>query len=215
VRIERTAPRTDALTAARAASLPQFRELFPAETLAPGQLVSVAQVTLLITELENADALYRELGDAPAFACIHEHFQALEQIVRGEGGAVVKTVQAGLIASFHDAVSAVRAALAMAPALAAAEHTSRLALHCGVHRGPALTATINDRLDFFGATVTAALHLPRCAPAGSVALSRPVANDVAVAEYLNANHFDPELVNVTDDNLPEPVVYVIETNRNS
>src|SRR5262249_11361746 len=42
VRIERTAPRTDALTAARTSSLALFRELFPAEILAPGQLIGLA-----------------------------------------------------------------------------------------------------------------------------------------------------------------------------
>src|SRR5262249_15744416 len=38
VRVERTTPRTDVLTAARASALALFRELFPTETLAPGQL---------------------------------------------------------------------------------------------------------------------------------------------------------------------------------
>src|SRR5205814_6291314 len=102
VRIERSAPRTDALTAARAAALPLFRELFPAETLAPGQLVSIAQLTLLVTELDDVEQLYRDLGDAEAFARLHEHFRLLDEAVRGEGGAVVKTVQGGLIASFAE-----------------------------------------------------------------------------------------------------------------
>ena len=43
-RLERAAPREDALTAARASTLALFRELFPGEILSPGQLVSVANV---------------------------------------------------------------------------------------------------------------------------------------------------------------------------
>ncbi len=56
IRVERASQRDDALTAARASSLATFRELFPAELLAPGLLVSVASVTLLVTAL----------GDGPA-----------------------------------------------------------------------------------------------------------------------------------------------------
>ena len=61
VRVERTAPRDDALTAARASSLAVFRELFPAEVLAPGQLVSVSNVTLLLTALDQPTSLYEAI----------------------------------------------------------------------------------------------------------------------------------------------------------
>src|SRR5262249_51037887 len=114
VRVERAAPRTDALTAARASALELFRELFPEETLSPGRPVSVATVSLLVTELEGAGALYAELGDARAFALLHEHFHGLRDRVRAEGGALVKTVGEGAVAAFTDPAAAVRAALALA-----------------------------------------------------------------------------------------------------
>src|SRR5262249_16127235 len=41
LRVERLAPRGDALTAARASALALFREIFPTEVLSPGQLVRV------------------------------------------------------------------------------------------------------------------------------------------------------------------------------
>ena len=77
VRVERTAMSADALTAARATSLALFRELFPGEILAPGQLATVSMVTLMVTALdpEQADALYRDLGDTGAFGVVHEHLQ--------------------------------------------------------------------------------------------------------------------------------------------
>src|SRR5262249_22969898 len=103
-RIERMAARDDALTAARASALALFRELFPGEVLSPGQLVSVANVALLATDLERAGSLYQELGDARAFALIHEHFRLLDERIRQEGGALVKTVGEGLLASFSDPV---------------------------------------------------------------------------------------------------------------
>ena len=103
VRIERTAARTDALTAARASSLALFRELFPGEVLSPGQLATVSTVTLMAVELDpaQADALYRDLGDARAFNVIHELFRLLDEAVRDAGGAVVKTVGEGVLAAFE------------------------------------------------------------------------------------------------------------------
>ena len=94
--LERRAPRPDradgrpddALTAARAASLALFRELFPGEVLSPGQLATVSTVTLLAAELDpaQADALYQDLGDARAFNVIHELFRLLGEAVRDAGG---------------------------------------------------------------------------------------------------------------------------------
>ena len=66
IRLERSATRNDALTAARATSMALFRELFPGEFLAPGRLATVSMVTLMVTALDpqQADSLYTELGDA-------------------------------------------------------------------------------------------------------------------------------------------------------
>jgi serine/threonine protein kinase/class 3 adenylate cyclase len=184
VRVERTAARGDALTAARASSLALFRELFPDEVLSPGRLVSVATVALLVTDLDGAGALYRDLGDAPAFALIHEHFCLLRDVVRSEGGALVKTVGEGIVAAFNDSLPAVRAALEMPGALAANEATRGLRLRAGVHRGPAQAATLNDQLDYFGSTVRQAAALPALARPGEVVLTPAAAGDPAVAALL-------------------------------
>ncbi|MFM7159717.1 MAG: hypothetical protein ACKO3P_04995, partial [Planctomycetaceae bacterium] len=60
-------------------------------------------------------------------------------------------------------------------------------LRVAVHRGPALVATINEHLDYFGATVHQSEQLLERAGAQStstqpvVLLSEPVASDLAVA----------------------------------
>jgi serine/threonine protein kinase/class 3 adenylate cyclase len=207
VRVERTAPRTNALTAARAASLPLFRELFPNETLAPGQLVGISQVTLLVTELENVSKLYRELGDAAAFARIHEHIRLLEDVIRREGGAVVKTVQGGVVATFNDAVSALRAAIEMPRTLSRSNDTKDLVIRCGVHRGPAYTATINDRLDYFGTTVSVAISLPGAANGRGIAMTRVVATDPEAREYLQERNIRLDLSECDDLGLAESFIY--------
>ena len=154
VRIERRASHPNALTAARAASLALFRELFPGEILAPGQLATVSTATLLITALDadQADALYHDLDDARAFNMIHEHFQRLAAAIRRGGGAVVKTMGEGVLAAFSDVAAAVRTALELPQELAGSETTRRLRLRVGVHRGRMLATTLNDQLDYFGTT---------------------------------------------------------------
>lgn len=181
VRVERTAPRADALTAGRAWSLALFRQLYPGEILASGQLISVATMTLLTTHLEAIGELYREWGDVRAAALVHEHFRLLEEHIRQEGGALVKTSNAGLLAVFHETASAVGAALEMQPLLRRTPATRALRLGVGVHRGPAVAATLNDRLDYLGSVVDLSMELARHASEGEVLLSQTVAADPQVA----------------------------------
>jgi serine/threonine protein kinase/class 3 adenylate cyclase len=184
VRLERTATRDDALTAARAATMAIFRQLFPGEVLAPGQLVNVATVTLLVTDLADAARLYDAHGDAAAFAIIHEHFRLLADRIAHEGGAVIKTVHEGLIAAFSNPVAAIRAALALQSCLKSGETTRELELRIGVHRGPAMAATINDHLDYFGRTVRAAMALAGRARGGDLLVSEDTWNDASAGELI-------------------------------
>jgi serine/threonine protein kinase/class 3 adenylate cyclase len=193
VRVERAAPRDDALTAARASALALFRELFPGEILSPGQLISVATVALLVTELEGAGELYARMGDARAFAVIHEHFRLLRERIAAEGGALVKTVAEGVVAAFAEAEAAVRAGLALQADLAGQEATRGLCLRAGIHRGPALAATLNDHLDYFGTTVRQALELPGQARGGGLLLTEAVAGDPAVAALLRSRGLEGAL----------------------
>jgi serine/threonine protein kinase/class 3 adenylate cyclase len=194
LRLERTAPRDDALTAARASALALFRELFPEETLSPGQLISVATVTLLVTDLERAADLYEELGDARAFALVHEHFLVLEERIRREGGALVKTLGEGVLAAFGETAAAVRVGLDLQGLLAERPVTWDLRVRVAVHRGPALAATINDHLDYFGSTVSQAMKVLERTRGGELILSQAVAADPQVAALLHARGLEGEVL---------------------
>jgi class 3 adenylate cyclase len=198
VRVERTASRSDALTAARASSLALFRELFPGELLSPGQLASVANVTLLVTGLDGADDLYRQLGDARAFGLIHHHLQLLEEHIRREGGALVKTTGAGVLATFHEATAAVRAGLSILAGcgmrVGDAAQDRELLPKVGVHRGPAMVATLNDHLDYFGTTVQEASALVPLACGGDLVLTQIVAADLQVASLLRTRGLEAEIL---------------------
>jgi class 3 adenylate cyclase len=166
----------EALTAPEVISLQAFRDLFAAATLRPGDEAGVSQVALLFSDLQGSTALYERVGDAAAFNMVREHFALLASIVRDHDGAVVKTIGDAVMASFGDPAHAVKAALAMQARIVDHE----LVLKLGVHVGPSVVVTMNDRLDYFGSTVNMAARLQGQSTGGDIVLSRAVADDPAV-----------------------------------
>ena len=189
VRVERSTSKDDALTAARASTLATFRALFPAEILAPGLLVSVANVTLLMTAIDQPRTFYEASGDPSAFSTLHEQFRAIGEVVKREGGTIVKTVGEGVLAAFADPTAATRAAIAIPNALDASDATKglRTRLKGSLHRGQAMAATLNSHLDYFGATVHKALWALNQARPGTFVLTKEVAGDPAVSTLLREN----------------------------
>ncbi len=170
----------DALTAPEVISLQVFRDLFAAATLRPGDEAGVSQVALLFSDLQGSTALYERVGDSVAYNMVRDHFALLAAIVRDHDGAVVKTIGDAVMASFGDPAHAVRAALAMQKAIA--DHD--LVVKLGVHAGPSVVVTLNDRLDYFGSTVNMAARLQGQSDGGDIVLSRTVADDPAVQALL-------------------------------
>ena len=189
-RIERSTSRDDALTAAKASTLAAFRALFPAEILAPGLLVSVSNVALLLTAIDQPRTLYEADGDPSAFTTLHEQFRTIEAVVKREGGTIVKTIGEGILAAFSDPTAATRAALSIPDALDANPATKalRARLKGSLHQGPAMAATLNDHLDYFGATVHKAVQALEHAGPETFALTKDVAGDPAVDALLRDKH---------------------------
>ena len=94
-----------------------------------------------------------------AFDLVRAHFRVLNEIVAAEAGAVVKTIGDAVMATFPTPDRALAAALRMREAMRKlnAEHGSEdLLLKIGIHEGPCLAVTLNDRQDYFGQTVNIA-----------------------------------------------------------
>ncbi len=175
----------DALTAPEVISLQAFRDLFAEATLRPGDDAGVSQVALLFTDLQGSTALYERVGDAAAYNLVRRHFAVLAAIVRDHDGAVVKTIGDAVMAAFSDPAQAVCAALAMQAEIGSSERGVRdLVLKVGVHAGPSVVVTLNDRLDYFGSTVNMAARLQGQSTGGDIVLSSSVADDPAVREVL-------------------------------
>ena len=58
-------------------ALQRFRDLFANEALRPGEKVAVGTLTVLFTDLLGSTAMYRDMGDAPAFGKVMSHFDIL------------------------------------------------------------------------------------------------------------------------------------------
>lgn len=184
--LERTAWSDQAATAADVTTLQVFRDLFSSEVLRPGEEISVGSTTLMFTDLRNSTKLYREIGDAPAFGRVREHFEILEQAVAAEGGSIVKTMGDAIMAAFRNPVSAVRAIWTVQKQLTL-RGAPPLSLKIGIHQGPCIVVNLNDRLDYFGSTVNITSRLPNFSMGGEAILSEPIRNDQEVIEFLEKN----------------------------
>jgi class 3 adenylate cyclase len=186
--IERTAWSDQAVTAAEVLAMQAFRDLFAQEALRPGEQVSVGSQAVVFTDLKESTRLYRQVGDAAAFGRVLDHFDILRQAVDREGGAIVKTIGDAVMAVFRRPVSALRAMTAAHEAMA--RSTARdadgrpLVLKVGIHHGPCIAVTLNDRLDYFGTTVNMAARLQGLAQGGEIVLSETVIDDPEVALWL-------------------------------
>jgi len=184
--LERMAWSDQAVTAAEVTSLQMFRDLFANEALRPGERISVGSLTVLFTDLRDSTRLYRERGDAVAFGQVLDHYDVLRAAITGESGALVKTIGDSVMAVFQRPVQALRAVF-RAQALLANPPGQRSPLHlkAGLHTGPCVAVTLNERLDYFGSTVNLAARLEAVsATRPGVVVSDVVINDPEVVEWI-------------------------------
>jgi class 3 adenylate cyclase len=184
--LERTAWSDEAATAAEVTALQVFRDLFASEALRPGEQISVGTLTVLFTDLKDSTRMYREIGDATAFGRVMNHFDILKQVIADEDGALVKTIGDAVMAVFRCPAGAVRAMLHAQQRLAnPAEGMQPLSLKAGLHTGPCIAVTLNDRLDYFGSTVNMAARLEGQSTGDDVVISTAVYSDPEVRELFN------------------------------
>jgi adenylate cyclase len=183
--LERMAWSDQAATAAEVTALQVFRDLFSNEALRPGEQISVGTLTVLFTDLRGSTQLYREIGDAPAFGRVMTHFDVLREVIAAEDGALVKTIGDAVMAVFRRPAAALRAIVKAQAALASPPEGVRpLRLKVGIHTGPCIAVTLNDRLDYFGCTVNMAARLEGLSTGEDVILSDAAHADPEVAEML-------------------------------
>lgn len=189
--LTRAAWRDDAATAADVTSLQLFRDLFSREALRAGEEIQINSVTLMFTDLRDSTRLYRQIGDAAAFGRVRQHFDLLEQAIDTEGGAIVKTIGDSVMAVFRQPAAAIRAVKAAHDAIAQLEGNPVLSMKAGIHTGPCIVVTLNERLDYFGSTVNIAARLSGLAEGGDVVFSNEIKTDPETESWLQENHQAP------------------------
>lgn len=187
--LERIAWSDQAATAAEVTALQIFRDLFSSEALRPGEQISVGTLTVLFTDLRNSTQLYREIGDATAFGRVMNHFDVMKKAISEADGAIVKTIGDAVMAVFRRPVAALEAMLSAQEMLSAPpEGVAPLTLKAGVHTGPCIAVTLNDRLDYFGSTVNMAARLEGLSSGQDVIISRVLYDDPEVREFLKGEN---------------------------
>jgi class 3 adenylate cyclase len=182
----------DALTAHEATTMQAFRDLFADAVLRPGDQVAIGRIAFLFTDIKGSSDLYNRVGDARAYGLVREHYAVLTRAVREHDGAVVKTIGDAVMAAFADPANALAAALAIRDDIAGfngrvAEESGAevsIVVKLGLHVGPCIAVTLNDRLDYFGRTVNLAARLQSESAGGDIVLSEAMAEEPAIADRL-------------------------------
>ena len=166
-----------------------FRELFADHVLPPGESLQVKRVAFLFTDLLGSTAMYARKGDPRAFGLVREHFEVLFQAAERHRGITVKTIGDAVMASFMTSLDALRAAIDVHREIEVLNQQlglsddEALAIRQGIHVGPCISVTLNERLDYFGATVNIASRVSHVSHGNDVVLTQPVlANQETQAE---------------------------------
>jgi len=147
----------------------------------------VGTLTVLFTDLRDSTKLYREIGDATAFGRVMNHFDVLKKAIADNDGAVVKTIGDAVMGVFRCSADGLVAMLDVQRRLAQPSDGSMpLQLKAGLHTGPCIAVTLNDRLDYFGSTVNLAARLEALSSGNDVIISRSVYEDAQVRELLDS-----------------------------
>ena len=134
------------------------------------------------------------------------HFRVLHEIVAAEAGAVVKTIGDAVMATFPTPDRAVAAALRMREAMRRLNDErgrEDLLLKIGIHEGPCLAVTLNDRQDYFGQTVNIASRVQGLATsqailATSTVVQHPGSSALIASRGLHPTSRDAALRGIAD-----------------
>jgi len=129
-----------------------------------------------------------------------ENRQALNRLRWAQyHGALVKTIGDAVMASFHEPLNAIRAALDMLAQIRRFNDSAGqelITLKMGTHVGECLAVALNERLDYFGRRVNPAARVQGLAAENEIYLSDEMFRLPGAADLLAALHCDGRVVNV-------------------
>jgi class 3 adenylate cyclase len=165
-----------AATADEVSNLQEFRDLYGAEVLRPGVHLAASNVTILFSDLKDSTRMYQVWGDTSALGVVQDHFEVMIRVIGEHHGSVVKTIGDAIMAGFTRPDDGVRAALAIQSEFARLNQDrfkqQPLYVKLGLHCGPAILLTLNERLDYFGTTVNKAARIQGQSQTDEIVISR-------------------------------------------
>ncbi len=182
------------LTAKRLLTNQTFRDIYRTDALDVDQRLKITSLTFLFTDLKSSTELYERVGDLVAFDMVRSHFRVLNEVVAAQAGAVVKTIGDAVMATFPTPERGVSAALRMREAMRGLNAERRhedLTLKIGIHEGPCLAVSLNERLDYFGQTVNIASRVQGLATSRSIYATEPVVKNPETARLLGVSGLTP------------------------
>jgi class 3 adenylate cyclase len=154
-----------------------FRDLFADQVLPPGESLQVTRIVLLFTDLRGSTAMYAHEGDPKAFGWVREHFDVLFDAAIRNQGVTIKTIGDAVMCTFLSPMDALQASVDMHDGMLALNTRlelsgpAALSIRLGIHVGPCITVTLNDTLDYFGATVNIASRISHLSQGDDVILT--------------------------------------------
>jgi class 3 adenylate cyclase len=137
--------------------------------------------TMLFTDVEGSTALTQRLGDAGARDLLRQHERMVREALKAHGGAELKTMGDGFMASFSSATRALESAIAMQTAFAAHNQSAEepILVRVGLNAGE----PIAEDEDLFGTAVIAAARIVAQARGGEILASDVVRQLVAGKKF--------------------------------
>ena len=179
------------IDAALATTLQEFRDFFSKEMLSPQETFSIRNLAVIFTDIKGSTEMYERLGDSKAFYLVKEHFKIMEDVVRRNDGGIVKTIGDAVMAVFRRPDQAIDAAREMIDRFDAFNLENRtkdqIVIKVGVHAGPCIAVTLNERIDYFGTSVNTAARIQGLSDGRDVMVSERFFRESGAARSLKAS----------------------------
>ncbi len=172
-------------------------EVAPIDAPEPPSMQAARGVTaVLFTDLVGHTEMMQRLGDERGRDVLREHERITRETLRQHGGAEVKTMGDGFMASFGSVTSAMDCAIALQRAFAA--HTESMPEPLHVRVGLNAGEPIEEDGDLFGATVIMASRIAAQAGAGEILLPETLRHLLSGKSYVYADRGETMLKGFED-----------------
>lgn len=184
IRLERSASRRDAITAAEAQKLPRFRELFPGESISRDRLSNVSNCALMAVLVTNIVDMFETLGDLVTCERIEHVFDAIRSILSSYDGEVIKEADDRIVARFNTVSGAMHAANDLNREFGVNASDQYAKIQIAVHRGVAMSTSFNGRVSYVGKSISYLGRLLDSATGSAWVVSEDIAQDENCMETL-------------------------------